>query len=85
MSLEITKMDLFDTCGVSAQDLDALKVDECYQSDEVEGCDMYNGAKIGRSTIGELMRSGNKEVINPFIEGVELMEKFQGIGTTFLN
>ena len=39
---------------------------------------------IGRSAIEELERSSNKEVVNPFIEGVKFIEKFQGAGTTFV-
>ena len=85
MPLEINKMDLFDTCGVSEQDLDALKLAECLQSNEVEGCDMHNDAKIGRSAIGDIVWTRNKESINPFQESVKLIEHFQVISTMLIN
>ena len=45
---------------------------------------MDDGDKIGRSAIGELVRSSNKEVINPFQERVKLIEKFRVMCVTFI-
>ena len=78
-------MNLVDICGILVQDRAALKVAEYLNFDEAEGCDMHDGDKIGRSAIGELVRSKNKQIINPFPEGVKLIEKFQGIGKTFIS
>ena len=46
---------------------------------------MRIGEKIGRSAIGELAKSINKEVINPFPEDVKLAQTFQGVGTTLIS
>ena len=52
-------MGLLDACDISTQDRIVLKVAECLEFDEVEGCGMCDGNKIGRSAIGELARSSN--------------------------
>ena len=50
----------------------------------MEGCDTRYGNKIGRSAIGKLTRSGNKEIINLFPEGTQMIENFQGAGKTLM-
>ena len=52
VSLEITKMDLLYKYGIYAQDCSELKVAECLNFDEIEGCDARSGDKIGRLDIG---------------------------------
>ena len=64
--LEVTKMFLFDSRGISAQDRAELKVSECLKFYESEGCGARDSDKAGRSTIGELARTRVKEVINSF-------------------
>ena len=74
--LKITKIDLLATCKISVYDRSELKVSEHLKFDKVEGCDMNNGDKIGRSAIGEIVWTRNKKSINPFPEGVKLIEHF---------
>ena len=50
-------MDLLDTCVISAQDHAALKVTEHLKFYEVEGRNTCDGDEIGRSSIGELVRT----------------------------
>ena len=76
---------MFDTRSVSAQDRDALKVSECMVLDEVEGFGTSDGDKIVRLAIVELVRSSNKEIVNQFLEGSQLVEKFQVIGAAFIS
>ena len=78
-------MGLFDACGISVQWRAALKVSGYLQFDEVEGCDTHDGEKIGRSSIGELAKTKNKQVINPFPERAKLIENFQGTGKTLIS
>ena len=44
--------------------------------DEVEGCDMHDGDKIGQSAIGELVRSKMKVAVNPFEDRKDITQKF---------
>ena len=44
---------------------------------------MHDGDKVGASAIGDLTRSRNKIVLNPFPEGVALKNKFHKVGTHF--
>ena len=48
-----------------------------------EECDMHQGDKIGRSAVGDLVRSSNKIVVNPFNEGQALMDKCHKMGVHF--
>ena len=82
---EITKMDLFDTCGVYPQDCTKLKVSGHLKFDEVKGCNFHYGDKIGGLAIGELTRSSDKEFLDPFVESVKLIEKFQGMSAKYIN
>ena len=44
---------------------------------EVETCDMHDTDKVGQSAIGELTRSKDHIVVNPFPEGLELLQKLR--------
>ena len=79
----MTGMELTSIIGAAVQDRAALTVPEYIGLDEAEACDMHDGDKIGRSAIGELVRSKNKNAINPFLDGVRLITKFQGLGKYF--
>ena len=72
-------MELDSIVGAAVQDRAALSVAEYIGLDKAEACDMHDSDKIGRSAIGELVRSTNKIPVNPFPEGVRLMAKFQGM------
>ena len=83
-SIQVAGQDLSDICDVSIQDRAALSVANELGITEAEACDMHDGDKIGRSAIGELTRSKNKVVVNPFPEGKALMLKFQGLAKHFV-
>ena len=55
--------------GCSVQDAAARSVAAHLQLEE-ETCDMHDGDKIGRSAIGELLRTRNKVAINSFPAGM---------------
>ena len=59
-------MNLSNSCGDYAQDRVALKVAECLEFDEAEGCSTQDGE-------------------NQFPDRIKLIEKFQGVGTTFIS
>ena len=48
-----------------------------------EWCDMHQGDKIGRSTVGDLVRSRNKVPVNPFPTGQALMKKCHSMAVYF--
>jgi hypothetical protein len=48
-----------------------------------EVCGMHDTDKLGRSATRQLIRSRNKQVVNPFREGVESMKKANTMGTYF--
>ncbi len=48
-----------------------------------EVCGMHDTDKLGRSATRQLVRSRNKQVVNPFCEGVELMKKANTMGSYF--
>jgi hypothetical protein len=50
---------------------------------EGESCDMHQGDKIGRSAIGDLVRSKNKVPVNPFPAGQILMKKCHSMAVYF--
>ena len=50
---------------------------------EEEVCKMHDGDKVGRSAIGELVRTRNRMPVNPFPEGAQLMAKAQDMATYF--
>ena len=57
-----------------------MQLEECGAS---EICEMHSTDKISQSAIGTLVRSKNKTLINPFLEGKELVEKAHAIGVYF--
>ena len=65
-----------DLIAWSIQDCEALNVATELDLNE-EKCTMYQGDKIGRSAIGELVRTRMKVPINPSDEGVDLMTKLR--------
>ena len=81
--LEMTGMNLITICGIAVQDRAALSVPAYLGFDEAESCDMHDGDKIGRSAIGELIRSRGKVPVNPFPSGMGLVSKFQNLAKTF--
>ena len=68
--IEMMGMELTSIIGAAVQDRAALTVPEYIGLDEAEACDMHDGDKIGRSAIGELVRSNKKVAVNPFNNGV---------------
>jgi hypothetical protein len=48
-----------------------------------EWCDMHQGDKIGRSAIGDLVRSKNRVPVNPFPAGQALMKKCHSMAVYF--
>ena len=62
--------------GSSVQDCAALSVAEELDL-EPEKCTMHQGDKIGKSAIGELLRSKNKAIVNPFPPGLNLFKKLR--------
>jgi hypothetical protein len=48
-----------------------------------ELCDMHQGDKIGRSAVGDLVRSKNKVPVNPFPTGQALMKKCHAMAVYF--
>ena len=58
--IEMTGMELSSIIGAAVQDRAALSVPDYIGLDEAEACDMHDGDKIGRTALGELVRSKNK-------------------------
>ena len=79
---DVTGFNFEDLFGLAIQDRGATKVAKALELDE-EICDMHNGDKIGASAIGELTRSKNSQVINPFPTGQHLMKKLCDQGKPF--
>lgn len=50
------------------QDRAALSVATEFELDQ-EACDMHDISKISRSAIGDLVRTKNKQTVNPFPRG----------------
>ena len=71
-----TSLEFDKVCGSGVQDKAALKTAQLLGL-EKESCDMHDGDKIGKSAIGELVRSRNRIPVNPFNEGKDLVKKFQ--------
>ena len=44
---------------------------------------MHDGDKLGQAATGKLTRSKNKKIINPFVEGVELLDNAHKMGVHF--
>ena len=65
---------------VSVQDRNYLSNPQNVGIDEAEACGMRYGENVGRSAIGELTRSKNKNPINPFVEGIRLISKLKELG-----
>ena len=51
--------------------------------DEVEGCDMHDGDKIGQSAIGELVHSRMKVALIHLMMGRQLCKSFIRWASTF--
>ena len=71
-----TSLEFDKVCSSGVQDKAALKTAELLGL-EKESCDMHDGDKIGKSAIGELVRSRNRVPVNPFNEGKAVVKKFQ--------
>ena len=56
----MTGMNLTSIIGAAVQNRAALTVSGCIGLDEAKACDLHDGDKIGRSAIGELVRSNFK-------------------------
>ena len=56
--LEVTAKEVSEIVSLAVQDGAALGVARQLDMDEVEGCDMHDGDKIGQAAIGELVRTG---------------------------
>lgn len=50
---------------------------------ENEACLMHDSDKVSESATGKLTRSAGGKVINPFVEGVALMERAHKVGVYF--
>ena len=81
--LEVTAREVSQIIALAVQDGAALGVAKHLGMDEVEGCDMHDGDKIGQSAIGELVRSKMKVAINPFEDGKAIVQKFHKMGIHF--
>ncbi len=51
--------------------------------EETEVCGMHDGDKLGQSAVGALVRSKNKQVVNPFPEGQHLLKKAHNLAVHF--
>ena len=71
---ETTGVGFHTLTGSSVQDCAALSVAEELDL-EPEKCTMHQGDKIGKSAIGELVRSKNKVIVNHFPHGLNLFKK----------
>ena len=81
--LEVTAKEVSEIVSLAVQDGAALGVARQLDMDEVEGCDMHDGDKIGQAAIGELVRTRMKVPINPFTDGKEIVTKFHKMSTHF--
>ena len=72
---ETTGYDFNTLAGSSVQDCAALSVAEELDL-EPEKCTMHQGDKIGKSAIGELVRSKKKAIVNPFPAGLNLLKNY---------
>ena len=73
---DMTGMNLSAIVASSIQDCAALNVAtelDLYQ----DKCTMHQGDKIGKSAIGELLRTKNREQVNPFPAGMDLVSKLR--------
>ena len=53
------------------------------EMEEEEVCEMHDTEKLGRSATGGLVRTRNKVAINPFPEGVDLVQRAHKVGAYF--
>ena len=72
---ETTGFDFHMLTGSSIQNCAALNVAEELDL-EPEKCTMHQGDKIGKSVIGELVRSKNKVIFRPFSAGLNLLKNY---------
>lgn len=79
---ERTRFDFSQLCMAAVQDRAAKGVSAQLNLEE-EVCEMHDTDKIGQAATGALTRSRNKKVINPFVEGVQLMKVARAMATHF--
>jgi len=71
------------TIEAMVSDRAAIGVSKFVGIKEQEGCDMHDGDKVGQSAVGRLTRSKDKKIVNPFPEGVEVMDAARSLATHF--
>ena len=81
--LEVTAKEVFQIVSLAVQDGAALGVAKHLGMDEVEGCDMHDGDKIGQSAIGELVHSRMKVALIHLMMGRQLCKNFTRWESTF--
>ena len=64
-------------------DFAALTVARCLGFEE-EGCQMHNEDKVGQAAIGALTKSKKKVEVDPFPEGVAVLNAMRGWGKHFV-
>lgn len=73
------------TIRSSIQDFATLAVSRYLQDGEIEeeGCAMHNDDKIGSWAVGKLKKHKNRQEVEPFPEGVQLMSKVHNLAKHF--
>ena len=64
-------------------DLAALAVASVLEVEDIQKCKLHQGGKVGNSAMGLLVKSKNREVVNPFPEGVALYNKMHKLACEF--
>ena len=80
---ERTAYSLLALCGLMVSDRAALGVARVAGVDEIEGCDMHDGDKVGSAATGKLTRSANGAVVNEFALGRGVMSRAHKMGVHF--
>lgn len=73
---DVTSYDFEKIICTAMQDCGALKVAQVLDLDE-EKCMMHQGDKIGKSCVGELVRTKNQQIVNAFPEWQALLKKYR--------
>jgi len=73
---DLTNYTVDQIIATSMQDIAALKVAKDLEVD-MGRCLMHEGDKIGKSCVGELLRSRNHVIVNPFPQGLALLKKYR--------
>jgi hypothetical protein len=72
-----------DIVGRMRSDRAAKGVAGVLDMEEEEVCEMHDTEKLGRSATGGLVRTRNKVAVNPFQEGVDLVQRAHKLGAYF--